>query len=108
MQKYIFPGSIIHSDQWPAYSTISQLPENYTHLTVNHSTNFVNPITGSHTQNIERMWRELKRVRRRYEGISRSDVDEHIAEYLWREREKVNRENCFAMAIILLTECPYY
>lgn len=75
---------------------------------MNHSEHFIDPNTGSHTQNIERMWRELKRVRRRYEGIGRDDIDYHLAEYLWRENNQVTRKNAFAMAIILITECPYY
>ena len=108
IQKCIAPGTTIHSDCWTAYSTISNLPQGYVHKTVNHSEHFIDPNTGSHTQNIERMWRELKRVRRRYEGIGRDDIDYHLAEYLWRENNQVTRKNAFAMAIILITECPYY
>ena len=108
IQKYIAPNTTIHSDCWKAYRGISALPENYTHLTVNHSKNFVDPVTGSHTQNIERMWRELKRVRRRYEGINRRDIDEHIAEYLWRCENGVNHSNCFPQSILLVSDCPYH
>ena len=35
--------------------------EDFKHLTVNHSYNFVDPDTGAHTTIIERQWRELKR-----------------------------------------------
>lgn len=108
IQRYIAPSSVIYSDSWKAYNRIAILPQRYTHKTVNHSTNFVDPVSGAHTQNVERMWREVKRVRRRYEGINRIDIDYHIAEYLWRTNNNVNRKNCFAMAVLLITECPYY
>ena len=108
IQSMILPGSIIHSDGWSAYNGIDQLPEGYTHFVVNHTTNFVDPLTGSHTQTIERMWREVKRIKRRYEGISRQDVTHHLAEYLWRECRNVNHTNGLAEAVILIGNCPYY
>ena len=40
IQKWIKPGSIIHSDCWKAYSKLSKL--GYTHVTVNHSKEFKN------------------------------------------------------------------
>jgi hypothetical protein len=49
IQRYIQPGTEIHSDCWAAYNGISSLPEGYTHLTVNHRTNFVDPETGAYT-----------------------------------------------------------
>ena len=33
----------------------------FAHHTVNHSTNFVDPITGAHTQGVEHAWGQLKR-----------------------------------------------
>lgn len=108
IQEMILPGTTIHSDGWAAYNRISTLPEGYIHKVVNHSLNFVDPVTGCHTQTIERMWREVKRIRRRYEGIARVDVDVHLAEYLWREAKNVTKENAFREAIILIGECPYY
>ncbi|XP_011139124.1 uncharacterized protein LOC105182989 isoform X1 [Harpegnathos saltator] len=53
IRRYIASGSIIHSDCWCAYDALSN--ENYLHRTVNHSRNFVDPITGVDTQNIERL-----------------------------------------------------
>ena len=52
------PESIIYSDEWRAYSTLSSLE--YTHRTVNHSQHFVDPNTGAHTQTVERMWGACK------------------------------------------------
>lgn len=51
-------GSSVHSDCWRAYSTLAD--HGYTHHTVNHSENFVDPTTGAHTQTIESLWRHVK------------------------------------------------
>ena len=108
IQMHIEAGSTIHSDCWAAYNGIDSLPEAYSHLTVNHSQNFVDPITRSHTQTVERMWREVKRIRRRYEGINTIDIDDHIAEYLWRSRNVLERSQAFGAAIILMSGCPFF
>ena len=55
----ILPGTTIISDQWRAYNVISTLP-GITHEGINHSINFVDPITGANTQRIERMWKTAK------------------------------------------------
>lgn len=54
----IRPGTTVISDCWKAYDTLSD--EGYTHLTVNHSINFVDPDTGAHTNTIESTWRHVK------------------------------------------------
>ena len=45
----IAAASVIHSDGWAAYvDNIEYIPNrNYTHLVVNHTHNFVDPITGA-------------------------------------------------------------
>lgn len=48
---YIEPQTCIVSDCWKSYNFLTNY--NYEHLTVNHSKNFKNPITGAHTNNIE-------------------------------------------------------
>jgi len=59
IQKYVLPGSTIHSDQWPAYNRLNQL--GYNHLTVNHSQNVVDPNTGTCTNAIEAYWSRVKK-----------------------------------------------
>ena len=59
IQKYILPGSIIYSDEWAAYNSLSEL--GYGHKVIEHKTNFVHPEDpDSNTQNIERLWRDFK------------------------------------------------
>jgi hypothetical protein len=55
IQAHTAPGTTIHSDQWAAYS-----PGIAAHNTVNHSLNFVDPVTGTHTQHIESYWSRAK------------------------------------------------
>ena len=52
IQQYIRPGTTIMSDEWAAYRDIGRIP-GYSHETVNHSQNFINPTSGAHTQSIE-------------------------------------------------------
>ena len=47
IKKWIAPGSTICSDCWSSYSGIGEL--GFQHYTVNHSHNFVDPISGAHT-----------------------------------------------------------
>ena len=56
IQSHVAPGSVVHSDQWRAYSQVSTLPAVNAHHTVNHSLNFVDPTTGVHTQHVESYW----------------------------------------------------
>lgn len=83
--NYIAAGSIIHSDSWPAYSQIDKIEgKNYTHFWVNHSKNFVNPENGSHTQHVERMWRDLKFKKTTSCGIRSLEASGYVLEYIWR------------------------
>ena len=58
LEKHIAPCTTIVSDCWKGYPRLSEW--GYTHLSVNHSRNFADAATGTHTQSIERQWRSLK------------------------------------------------
>ena len=48
IQRHVLPGTEIASDEWRAYSKLREL--GYIHYTVNHSKNFVDPLTKRHFQ----------------------------------------------------------
>ncbi|KAL7723806.1 hypothetical protein ACLKA6_002977 [Drosophila palustris] len=58
IQERVADGSTIMSDCWKAYNCLAE--EGFVHQTVNHSKNFVDPETRAHTQNIERLWRDMR------------------------------------------------
>ena len=78
----ILPGSIITSDCWAAYGDLSEY--GYTHLTVNHSQNFVDPITHATTNHVENMWQKLKTPHKLRYGTHRSTLCSHLIEFMWR------------------------
>ena len=53
IQAHVANGATIHSDQWAAYRQVASLPSVSTHATVNHSVTLVDPVSSTHTQNIE-------------------------------------------------------
>lgn len=56
--KYCKIGSNIAADELSGYSRFSSTGHN--HKTVDHSTNFMNPMMKYYNQNIERYWFEAK------------------------------------------------
>lgn len=84
LRANIAPGSIVLTDLWRGYSRISNSIA-ITHLTVNHSQNFKDPVTGTHTNTIEGSWHGIKckiAPRNRTEDL----IDEHLAEFIWRRQ----------------------
>lgn len=76
-------GSIIISDQWKAYDSLSSL--GYIHYSINHSENFVSPINQNiHTQNIENFWRWAKR---RFKSTTKKSKRlTRLGEHLFRKK----------------------
>ncbi len=87
VQLNIAAGSVIHSDSWASYRQVANIPVHppYTHGTVNHSQNFVDPVTGVHTNAVEGFWSRAKDRLKQYHGVPDSTLDSHLDEFLWRE-----------------------
>ena len=69
---HIAPGTIIQSDKWVAYNQVQRLSNVSSHDVVNHSVNFVEPITGAH---------KLKGLR----GCNGNQLPSYLDEFMWRE-----------------------
>ena len=52
IQRHVQPGSLVYTDEWAAYRQMQRVL-GFNHQTVNHSVNFVDPITGA-THNAQR------------------------------------------------------
>lgn len=84
LQEYVLPGTTIVSDLWGAYRTINNL--GYQHLTVNHSINFVDPVTNATTNHVESMWCRAKQRNKRECGTHRNLLDSYLIEFMWRQK----------------------
>ena len=85
IERVVRHGSIIHSDQWAAYRQLSA-NVNYTYATVNHSVNFVDPVTGVHTQAIESYWAKAKNKFKAMKGVATPQLSGYLDERMWRDR----------------------
>ena len=85
------PGNVhedvIHSDEWPAYSTLKFL--GFIHSTVNHQQNYVNSASGTNTQGIESSWLDAKmKILRKMRGTTELLLQSHLNEYCYRVMRK--------------------
>ena len=69
------------TDCWAAYNSLGSL--GYTHQTVNHSENFVDPDTGACTNLIENRWWCIKRQLPSTHTRNKT-FELHLIEYMWR------------------------
>ena len=94
IKKHIKDGSTIFSDSWRAYNTIELEKAGFKHFKVNHKYNFVDPETGTHTQNVERMWGSVKWRNKKHRGTSRHHIDSYLGEFMWRKHVAGNVFKC--------------
>ena len=86
LQRVLLPGSEIHSDDWGAYANLSRFVPNATvHRVVVHRRNFVDPVTGVHTQEVESAWNRLKYYIKREKGIRTEHLQGFLDEQMWRD-----------------------
>jgi len=89
LKKVCRPGTIIHSDGWRAYANIEK-DLGLQHKVVNHKYNFVDPMTGTHTQNIESFWNKMKRVTKAMQGVNKEQLPGLLAELMFKDEFKQN------------------
>ena len=82
IQKYIAPGTLIITDKWKAYINLGR--HGYIHEDVNHSQNFVDPVSGAHTNSIEGTWTHVKnRVLRQGGRRTEASLDADLTLFMW-------------------------
>ena len=99
IKTFIKKGSIIHSDCWKVYSSLEA--EGQTHLTVNHSKEFVNSTTGAHTQTIESTWLAMKTSLPK-SGTQKQLYQGYFWEYVVRKKYLQNSSDKFLQFLSLI------
>ncbi len=85
IKRWILAGSVVVSDCWKAYDCLQQ--EDYDHLTVNHSIEFVDRDTGACTNAIECEWLHAKKDLPKY-GTVKNHLESYLGQHLWRVRHQ--------------------
>ena len=104
IQAHVANGTIVHSDQWAAYRQVASLPSVSTHSTVNYSVTFVDPVSGTHTQNIESYWGKAKRKLKNMKGCHVSQLPSYLDEFMWRERFGQTKADAFKNIMLHISE----
>ena len=99
--EHVAPGTHIYSDDWPAYRCLSKSGV-WMHSVVNHSKHFVDPKTGTHTQNIESFWGNGKSNWTKMRGCKMGMRAAHIDEIQWRWNNR--NEDTFESIITLIRQ----
>jgi transposase-like protein len=100
IQKHVAPGTTVITDCWAAYNSLGT--HGYHHQTVNHSHNFVDPVTGAHTQTIEGFWAHGKQPFKVAYGFPLDQLTSHLDEITWRWNNK--EVNTFDRLLELIAE----
>ena len=82
IRRHVAPNTEIHSEEAAVYITLNQ--EGYIHKTVKHKDYYVNPVDGTHTNNIENFWKHLKTKMRQMNGVCVEQLALHLDEYIYR------------------------
>lgn len=96
IEFHVRPGSIVHTDMWRGYQNLDNL--GLSHVTVNHSQHFLDPVTGGCTNHAEGLNSGLKRkipVRNRVEN----GIEFHLGEYIWRRQNSCRLFDAFVDAL---------
>ena len=79
INNWILPGSIVYTDEWQGYNTL--VAKGYTHDSVNHSIQFVDPQTGVHTNTQEGLWHHVKR-----QMTGCKNIEDVLIDFMFRRR----------------------
>ena len=96
LQRVLLPGSEVHTDDRAAYRNLHLYVPNVTmHRIVVRQNNFVDPVTGVHTQEAKSAWARAKYHVKREKGIHQGDVQDFLKKFVAQQE-----------VISLLIYCP--
>ena len=101
LEKWVLPKTTVISDCWKAYSNL----QNFSHLKVNHSIDFVDESTGAHTNAIESSWRHAKESFSSH-GRRKEHVPGNLARYMFQKSCRANNTDP-AKAFLKIAGCVY-
>ena len=82
--RKVSPGTVLHTDCWAAYNQARRQLD-LQHFTINPRVNFVDRITGTHTQSEESNWNAAKEKFKWMKGNTNPNVlQEYLQEFTWR------------------------
>ena len=84
IQRYVKRGSTIITDMWRGYGNIRS---RYRHIRVNHGENFVDPVSGAHTNTIEGTWNGVK-LKIQSRNRDEKFIDDYLLEFVWRRKNR--------------------
>ena len=102
IQRHCQPGIQIHSDGAQVYKCLNCL--GYNHFYVIHEHDYVNPLTGIHSNYIENLWGNFKMHLKAIRGSQHQILDGHIDEFMYR----YNRKNEGKIFDLLITNIATY
>lgn len=84
IQNVLLPGSELHTDDHTGYTNLRQYAPNVIrHRIVVHRENFVDPLTGTHTQDMESAWNTLKLKIKAKKGLPTHRLQSFLDEQMW-------------------------
>uniref|UniRef100_A0A915N0Q6 ISXO2-like transposase domain-containing protein n=1 Tax=Meloidogyne javanica TaxID=6303 RepID=A0A915N0Q6_MELJA len=92
LQKYVEPGCVVVSDCWAAYGGIENLPEGYTHYTVNHINKFQEK-NGKKDESRKRGRKEEKLTSKNDEKRKKEGKIEKKIEDKSKDEKKIRKKN---------------
>lgn len=94
VKKNVNQHSTVITDQWRGYNGLTS--KGFFYLKVNHSIGFVdsnNPLI--HTQNIENLWKQLRKFLNNKTNYSRKTINFYLKEFIYRNRIIKNKFDYF-------------
>jgi LSD1 subclass zinc finger protein len=98
VKRVLRHNSIVISDDWASYRRIDEIL-GFDNLIVNHSLNFVDPITGAHTQHIESYWAKVKLRIKVKKGVFGENLHSYLQEWMWKDNVY---EGCWDTFLVLI------